>query len=118
MPLAFLGTYLMALLVITLLLFGLYTIVRTLGRGRILAASDKRLVSVIESTFVAQNTTLHIVKIGEKFYAVGGGLGHLSMLCEVPAQEVTPWLELQRKLFANQTQSLGGFMRYLRRPRQ
>ncbi|MFN2528316.1 MAG: flagellar biosynthetic protein FliO [Candidatus Baltobacteraceae bacterium] len=118
MPVGFVGTYLMALVVIALLLFGLYTLVRALGRGRVLAGADRRLVSVIESTFVAQNTTLHVVKIGEKFYAVGGGSGHLSLLCEVPADEVTPWLESQRKLFANQTQSLSGFMKYLRRPPQ
>ena len=118
MPEGFVGTYLTALVVIALLLFGLYTLVRTLGRGRILAGADRRLISVIESTFVAQNTTLHIVKIGEKFYAVGGGAGHLSMLCEVPADEVTPWIESQRQLFSTQTQSLSGFVKYLRRPRQ
>ncbi|MDQ6930091.1 MAG: flagellar biosynthetic protein FliO [Candidatus Eremiobacteraeota bacterium] len=115
MPVEFLGTYLTALVVIALLLLGLYTIVRALGRGRVLAASNKRLISVIESTFVAQNTTLHVVKIGEKFFAVGGGSGHLAMLCEVPAEEVTPWLDSQRKMFADQTQSLTGLMKYLRR---
>lgn len=118
MPEGFVGTYLMALVVIALLLFGLYTLVRALGRGRVLAGADRRLISVIDSTFVAQNTTLHIVKIGEKFYAVGGGAGHLALLCEVPAAEVTPWIELQRQLYNTQTQSISGFLKYLRRPPQ
>lgn len=118
MPSGFIGTYLAALAVVALMLFGLYSVARALGRGRVLASADRRLISVIESTFVSQNTTMHVVKIGEKYYAVGGGSGHLSMLCELPAEEVAPWLESQRQLFSTQTQSLTGFMRYLKRPRQ
>lgn len=114
----FIGKYVLALVVVALLLFGLYSIVRALGRGRILASADRRLVSVIESTFISQNTTLHVVKIGEKYYAVGGGAGNLSLLCEVPPEEVIPWLETQRRMLSGQTQSLTGFLKYLRRPPQ
>lgn len=114
----FIGSYLLALLVVALLLLGLYTLVRVLGRGRILASADRRLISVVESTALSPNTSLHVVKVGTKFYAVGGGSGHLNLLCEVPEQEVTPWLESQRKLFNTQTQSLDGVLKYLRRPRQ
>ena len=117
MTAAFIGNYLLALAVVALLLFGLYSIVRALGRGRILSATDRRLVSVVESTFVSQNTTLHVMKIGAKFYAVGGGSGHLSLLCEIPAEEVTPWLDSQRKLLGAQTQPLTAFLNQLRRPR-
>ncbi|MDP9019052.1 MAG: flagellar biosynthetic protein FliO [Candidatus Eremiobacteraeota bacterium] len=114
----FIGRYILALVVVALLLVGLYSIVRALGRGRILASADKRLVSVIESTFISQNTTLHVVKIGDKYYAVAGGSGHLSLLCEVPTDEVAPWLDSQRRLLSGQTQSLAGFLKYLRRPPQ
>lgn len=113
---AFLGNYLLALAVVALLLFGLYSVVRALSRGRVLSSTDRRLVSVVESTFVAQNTTLHIVKIGSKYYAVGGGSGHLSVLCEVPAEDVAPWLESQRKLFGEHAAPLTGFLNALRRP--
>lgn len=116
MSAAFLGNYLLALAVVALLLFGLYSIVRALSRGRILATSDRRLISVVESAFVSQNTTLHVIRVGKKYYAVGGGSGHLSMLCEVPAEEIGPWLEAQKKLFGEQTAPLAGFLSALRRP--
>jgi flagellar biogenesis protein FliO len=110
--------YVFALLVVALMLFGLYTIVRALGRGRLVASTDRRLVSVIESTFLAQNTALHVVKVGESYYLIGGGSGHVSTLAEVPAEQVDPWLHEQRNIFAQHTQSLTGFLKQLRKPQQ
>lgn len=118
MPIGFVGQYIVALLVVGLLLFGLYSIVRALSRGRLFAGADKRLVNVIESTFLSQNTTIHVVKIAEKYYIVGGGSGNLSMLGEIAPESIDPWLETQRRLFSEQTQSVAGFMKYLRRPPQ
>ena len=115
---AFAGQYILALLVVALMPFGLYTVVRALGRGRLVNSTDRRLVSVIESTFLAQNTTLHVVKVGERFYLIGGGGGHVNTLAEVPAEQVEPWLQEQRSLFARQTQSISGFLRQLRKPQQ
>lgn len=115
---AFAGQYILALLVVALMLFGLYTVVRALGRGRLVASTDRRLVTVVESTFLAQNTALHVVKVGERFYLIGGGSGHVNTLAEVPAEQVEPWLRDQRTLFAQQTQSLTGFLRQLRKPQQ
>jgi flagellar biogenesis protein FliO len=110
--------YVFALLVVALMLFGLYTIVRALGRGRLVASADRRLVSVIESTFLAQNTALHVVKVADRYYLIGGGSGHVSTLAEVPAEQVDPWLRDQRSLFAQQTQTLTGFLKQLRKPQQ
>lgn len=112
----FIGQYILALAVVALMLFGLYTVVRTLGRGRIVASADKRLVSVIESTFLAQNTTLHVVKAGERYLLIGGGSGHVNTLAEMDAAQIEPWLRDQRALFTQQTQSLSGFLKYLRKP--
>jgi flagellar biogenesis protein FliO len=114
----FVGQYILALLVVALMLFGLYTVVRALGRGRLVTATDRRLVTVIESTFLAQNTTLHVVKVGERYYLIGGGAGHVNTLAEVPAEHVDPWLREQRTLFAQQTQSIAGFLKQLRKPQQ
>lgn len=100
------------------MLFGLYTVVRALGRGRLVTSTDRRLVTVVESTFLAQNTTLHVVKVGERFYLIGGGSGHVNTLAEVPADQIEPWLREQRTLFAQQTQSITGFLRQLRKPQQ
>lgn len=114
----FVGQYILALLVVALMLFGLYTVVRALGRGRLVTSADKRLVTVVESTFLAQNTTLHVIKVADRFYLVGGGSGHVSTLAEVPAEQVEPWMREQRSLFAQQTQSLTGFLKQLRKPQQ
>ncbi|HKU66620.1 MAG TPA: flagellar biosynthetic protein FliO [Candidatus Baltobacteraceae bacterium] len=112
----FIVQYVVALLVVALMLFGLYTVVRALGRGRLVTSTDRRLVTVVESTFLAQNTTLHVVKVGERYYLIGGGSGHVNTLAEVPAESVDPWLREQRSLFAAQTQSITGFLKQLRKP--
>lgn len=114
----FAGQYIVALLVVALMLFGLYTVVRALGRGRLVTSTDRRLVTVVESTFLAQNTTLHVVKAGERYYLLGGGSGHVNTLAEVPSDEVEPWLREQRNLFAHQTQTITGFLKQLRKPGQ
>lgn len=114
----FAGQYVLALLVVALMLFGLYTVVRALGRGRLVTSTDRRLVTIIESTFLAQNTTLHVVKVGERYYLLGGGGGHVNTLAEVPGEHVEPWLREQRTLFAQQTQTITGFLKQLRKPGQ
>ncbi|HEY9181194.1 MAG TPA: flagellar biosynthetic protein FliO [Candidatus Baltobacteraceae bacterium] len=114
----FIGQYILALLVVALMLFGLYTVVRALGRGRLVASTDRRLIAVIESTALAQNTTLHVVKAGERYFLIGGGSGHVNTLGEIPAEQVEPWLREQRALFAQQTKSVTGFLRQLRKPQQ
>lgn len=112
----FILQYVLALLVVALMLFGLYTVVRALGRGRLVASSDRRLVTVVESTFIAQNTALHVVKVGERYYLIGGGSGHVNTLAEVPPEQVDPWMREQRTLFAAQTQTITGFLKHLRKP--
>jgi flagellar biogenesis protein FliO len=113
---AFAGQYILALLVVALMLFGLYTVVRALGRGRLVTSTDRRLVTVVESTFLAQNTTLHVVKVGERYYLIGGGSGRVNTLAEVPAEQIEPWLHEQRTLFTAQTETITGFLKRLRRP--
>ncbi len=112
----FIVQYILALVVVALMLFGLYTVVRALGRGRLVTSTDRRLVSVIESTFLAQNTTLHVVKVGDRYYLIGGGAGHVNTLAEVSSDQVEPWLRDQRTIFAQQTQSIAGFLKQLRKP--
>lgn len=112
----FAGQYILALIVVALMLFGLYSVVRALGRGRLVTSTDRRLITVVESTALAQHTTLHVVKAGDRYYLIGGGSGHVSNLGEVPADQVEPWLQEQRNLFAAQTQSITGFLKQLRKP--
>ena len=114
MTAAFWTQYLVALAVVGLMLVGLYGLVRGLTRGRMLAATDKRLVGVVDSAIVSQNTTVHVVKAGSKYLLVGGGSGHLSALGELPAEEVEAWLDDQRRAHATQLQSVSGLIGRLR----
>jgi flagellar biogenesis protein FliO len=106
-----------ALAIVGLLLLTFWWIARVLGRGRLVVSADKRLVSVIESTYLSQHTTLHVVKIGDKYYAVGGGAGHLAMLGEVPAESVVPWIEGHRRVLSEHAASIGALIGRLRPPR-
>jgi flagellar biogenesis protein FliO len=76
--------------------------VRSLNRGRIVAATGRRLVTVVESTFLAQNVTLHVVKVGDRYYLVGGGSAGVTHIADVPADVVDPYIETQRKALGEQ----------------
>ena len=91
-----------AFAVVALLLVGLTYVVRSLNRGRIVAATGRRLVTVVESTFLAQNVTLHVVKVGDRYYLVGGGSAGVTHIADVPADVVDPYIETQRKALGEQ----------------
>ncbi len=106
--------YVFALLVVALMLGGLYAVVRGLARGRILASADRRLVTVLESTMLSQHAALHVVKVGTKYYLIGGGQGHVSSLVELPPEEVESWLSGQRAIFSDTRKSLVDMVKTLR----
>jgi flagellar biogenesis protein FliO len=91
-----------AFAVIALLLAGLTYGVRALNRGRIVSATGKRLVTVVESTFLAQNTTVHVVKVGDRYYLIGGGSAGVTHIADVPSDAVDPYIETQRKALGEQ----------------
>ncbi|HTV73740.1 MAG TPA: flagellar biosynthetic protein FliO [Candidatus Acidoferrales bacterium] len=114
MPSSFWLSYVFALLVVALLLGGLYAVVRGLARGRILASANRRLVTVLETTVLSQHSALHVVKVGGRYYLVGGGQGHVNTLVELPAEEVEGWLESQRALLRTTQRSLTDMVKSLR----
>jgi flagellar biogenesis protein FliO len=80
---------------------------RAVQRGRVVAGSGgRRLVSTIESTALAQNVTVHIVRVGEKYFLVGGGSAGVNMLSELPASEIEPYIEAQRIALLEQRATL------------
>jgi flagellar biogenesis protein FliO len=83
-------------------LLGLTYAVRTINRGRIVASTGRRLVSVVESTVLAQNVTLHVVKVADRYYLVGGGSAGVTQIADVPADAVEPYIETQRKALGEQ----------------
>jgi flagellar biogenesis protein FliO len=96
-PFAFWTGYLPGLAIVGAILFGLYAIARTLARRRLFADGDARLVSVVASTFVSQNTSIHVIKAGERYLLVGGGAGQVRTLGELAPAEVEAWREAQRR---------------------
>jgi flagellar biogenesis protein FliO len=106
--------YFVVLAVVGLMLLGLYAVVRGLSRGRLLSSTGKRLVTIVESTPVAQSTVVHVAKVGSRYLLIGGGAGHLTALGEIPAEEVEQWLTEQRALFAQQTRPFAALLAALR----
>ncbi len=75
---------------------------RALNRGRIVAATGRRLITVVESTFLSQNTTVHVVKVGDRYYLIGGGSAGVTHIADVPSDVVDPYIETQRKALGEQ----------------
>src|SRR5579872_867142 len=100
-----------ALALVALLLYGLYWSVRFLAQGRMLTLGRSRLVSIVESMFLSQNNSVHVVKIGRRYYLVGASSGHISLISELPADEVEPFIETQRQAMALQTARLGALFK-------
>jgi flagellar biogenesis protein FliO len=106
--------YAFDMVVVALLLGGLYFVVRSLAQGRVLVSTQRRLVTVLESTILAQHSTVHVVKVGNRYYLVGAGNGQVATLGELPAEEVDAWLKEQRALYGAQAQSLTDALKFLR----
>ena len=109
--------YAFVLLVVGLMLLGLYALARGLGRARMLVGVQHKLVSVIDSTALGPQTTLFVVKAGERFLLVGGGAGHLATLAEIPGDEVSGWMEHQKALYEAQGAGLRRLFPGLKAPK-
>lgn len=109
--------YTVALVVVALMLGGLYAIVRGLARGRILASANRRLVTVVESTALAQHAAVHVVKVGSQYYLIGATTGGINSLGELPAEVVDAWLSDQRTLLNVQRATFVDAFNALRRRR-
>jgi len=107
MNIAFVLQVIWAFALVALLLVGLMYLGRTIQRGRIVSASiGRRLVSTIESTALAQNVTVHVVRVADKYFLVGGGSAGVSLLAELPASEIEPYIETHRAALLEQRASL------------
>jgi flagellar biogenesis protein FliO len=92
--------YFLALTIVALMLAGLYIIVRSLARGRVFASANRRMVTVLESTMLSQHSSVHVLKVGERYMLVGGSNGNVSMLAELPGNDVEAWLAQERETLA------------------
>ncbi len=116
MDIAFALKIIWAFALVALLLYGMVLITRAMQRGRIVAATGKRLISTIESTALAQHVTVHVVRVADKYFLVGGGSAGVSLLAELPPGEVEPYIAQQRAaLVAQRDTLLRPFTRFIKR---
>ena len=106
--------YVGALLVVALLLGGLYAVVRGLARGRVLASAERRLLTVLESTMLSQHAAVHVVKVGKRYVIIGASNGNVSMLGDLPTEEVETWISEQRSILGAHRASLAEVLKFLR----
>ena len=99
-------SYIGALLVVALMLGGLYAVVRGFARGRVLSSANRRLVTVLESTPLSQQSAMHVVKAGSHYYLIGASNGHVSTLGEMDGAEIEAWLAEQRAVLGTRPPSL------------
>jgi flagellar biogenesis protein FliO len=106
MDIAFVLKVIWAFALVGLILVAMMYVARAVQRGRIVASVGRRLVSTVESTALAQNVTVHVVRVADKYFLVGGGSGGVSLLSELPASEIEPYIESQRVALEAQRASL------------
>ena len=94
---------LLAFAVVALAMAGLYAILRGVLRGRVLASVDRRLVTVLESTMLSQQSTLHVVKVGARYLLVGSANSSISTLAELPPQDVETWIAHERRSLSSRS---------------
>jgi hypothetical protein len=103
-----------ACVVIGVVLYGLRTVARTLGRTSALAGPGRRIVAVLETTALP-NATLHVVRVAERYYLIGRGAASLATLCEIaPESIIGGYAEADRA--ARRGRSLGGWVSRLHGP--
>jgi flagellar biogenesis protein FliO len=84
---------------------------RFLSQGRLAALGRSRLAVVVESTFLSQNTAVHVVKVARRYYLVGASNGHVALITELPADEVEPVIESQRHAVNLQSERISAIFR-------
>lgn len=113
MNIAFVLQVIWAFALVALLLVGMVYIARAFQRSRIVGGLGRRLITTIESTALAQNVTVHVVRVGDKYFLVGGGSAGVALLAELPADEIEPYIESHRAaLEAQRTTLMRPFERF------
>jgi hypothetical protein len=73
-----------------LVLLGLQYLLRLVRAGR-WPRVGRRLAQVLETVPLSHAAALHVVRIGDRFFAVAAGQSSLALVCEVPAESIDAW---------------------------
>ena len=85
---AHVASYVIGLATVGFVLAAFYAIARAWKSGRLRLSPRKRLICVIETAALTQHAVLQIVRIGRRYYALGGGASNVRLLCELPAADL------------------------------
>ena len=77
---AFLLHYTGALALTAVLLAAVFYAARASARMRMISTGHVRAIRVVESAILSPGTMLHVVRLGESAYLVGGGNGRLTVI--------------------------------------
>jgi len=83
----FWAAYGLRLVAAALVLAALYALARAL-RGARLRGSAKRCVAIVETTMLAPQATLHLLRVGERYLLIGSASAGISLLAELEPGDV------------------------------
>jgi flagellar biogenesis protein FliO len=90
--LAVAGRMLGACAVIALVLAGLQFAVRLAVHARARSGvRGGRLVSVLETTALPNASSLHVIRVADRYLVVGRSGTHIATLCDIPIASIETW---------------------------
>ena len=95
MDYAFAERMLGALAVIALVLFAAQFVARAGLRRSLTSAGERRLVTVVETTFLPNAASLHVVKVADTYILIGRSGGNITPLGDIAPQTIEAWLAAQ-----------------------
>ena len=92
MDLASAGRLLASCAVIAFVLAGVQLGVRGVVMARARATPHGgRLVDILETTLLPNASSLHVVRVGDRYVVVGRSAGMVALVCDVPEASVVAW---------------------------
>ena len=98
--------------VIALLLCALAAVLRYEPLNRLLSSPRRRLINPIETTALSSTSSLHVVRILDRYYVLGSSSGSISVVCPIEREGVEAHL---RALRARPSVSWRSILRAIRR---
>jgi flagellar biogenesis protein FliO len=92
MELAFAGRMLLSLAIIGAILFGLQYLGKVGLRRRLTEPlGGGRLVTILETTYLPNAASLHVVRIGDAYAVVGRSAGFIAKIADVSPDTIGNW---------------------------
>ena len=80
--------YALRLAVVAVMLAALYVVARKLRETRLFARGG-RCLELLESVMVSQQATIHVVRVGARYFLIGTSTERVTRLAELAESDVT-----------------------------